>query len=161
MITRVGSLYQGHVDLNQIGFDGIPVNERRCPDRHLATAFEKATAIAEVMDSVGFDTLWLAEHHFQHEGHECIPNILMLGVHIAHLTERIRIGCAVNVSPAWHPLRLAEDYATADILTGGRIIFGVGRSYHTREVEVLGAPLLDKEANHRNTYGCSGTLSGT
>ncbi len=45
MITRVGSLYQGHVDLNQIGFDGIPVNERRCPDRHLATAFEKATAV--------------------------------------------------------------------------------------------------------------------
>jgi hypothetical protein len=43
--------------------------------------------------------------------------------------------------------RLAEDYATAEILTGGRVIFGVGRSYHTREVETFGAPMLDAEAN--------------
>ena len=47
----------------------------------------------------------------------------------------------------WHSLRLAEDYAMADILTGGRVIFGVGRGYHTREVETFGAPLLDQNAN--------------
>ena len=47
----------------------------------------------------------------------------------------------------WHPLRLAEDFATADILTGGRVVFGVGRGYHTREVETFGAPMLDAEAN--------------
>jgi alkanesulfonate monooxygenase SsuD/methylene tetrahydromethanopterin reductase-like flavin-dependent oxidoreductase (luciferase family) len=47
----------------------------------------------------------------------------------------------------WHPLRLAEDYAMADILTGGRTVFGVGSGYHTREVETLGAPLLDQPAN--------------
>ena len=47
----------------------------------------------------------------------------------------------------WHPLRMAEDYATADRLTGGRVVFGVGRGYHTREVEVFGAPLLDQDAN--------------
>jgi alkanesulfonate monooxygenase SsuD/methylene tetrahydromethanopterin reductase-like flavin-dependent oxidoreductase (luciferase family) len=47
----------------------------------------------------------------------------------------------------WHPLRLAEDYAMADILTGGRVIFGVGRGYHTREVETFGSPLLDQNAN--------------
>ena len=47
----------------------------------------------------------------------------------------------------WHPLRLAEDFATADILTGGRTIFGVGRGYHTREVETFGAPMLDQNAN--------------
>jgi alkanesulfonate monooxygenase SsuD/methylene tetrahydromethanopterin reductase-like flavin-dependent oxidoreductase (luciferase family) len=47
----------------------------------------------------------------------------------------------------WHPLRLAEDYATADILSGGRITFGVGRGYHTREVETFGSPLLDQPAN--------------
>ena len=47
----------------------------------------------------------------------------------------------------WHPLRLAEDFATADILTGGRLIFGVGRGYHTREVETFGSPLLDQPAN--------------
>jgi alkanesulfonate monooxygenase SsuD/methylene tetrahydromethanopterin reductase-like flavin-dependent oxidoreductase (luciferase family) len=47
----------------------------------------------------------------------------------------------------WHPLRLAEDYAVADILTGGRVIMGIGRGYHTREVESFGAPLLDGAAN--------------
>ena len=47
----------------------------------------------------------------------------------------------------WHPLRLAEDYAPADILTGGRVVFGVGRGYHTREVETFGSPLRDQEAN--------------
>ena len=47
----------------------------------------------------------------------------------------------------WHPLRLAEDFATADILTKGRIIFGVGRGYHTREVETFGSPLLDQPGN--------------
>jgi alkanesulfonate monooxygenase SsuD/methylene tetrahydromethanopterin reductase-like flavin-dependent oxidoreductase (luciferase family) len=47
----------------------------------------------------------------------------------------------------WHPLRLAEDYATADYLTGGRVLFGVGRGYHTREVETFGAPMRDPDAN--------------
>jgi alkanesulfonate monooxygenase SsuD/methylene tetrahydromethanopterin reductase-like flavin-dependent oxidoreductase (luciferase family) len=47
----------------------------------------------------------------------------------------------------WHPLRRAEDFATADILTGGRTIFGVGRGYHTREVETFGAPMSSQEAN--------------
>jgi len=47
----------------------------------------------------------------------------------------------------WHPLRLAEDFAMADVLTGGRVRFGVGRGYHTREVDTFGAPLLDQAAN--------------
>ena len=52
-----------------------------------------------------------------------------------------------NITPMWHPLRLAEDYAVADILTGGRVVFGVGRGYHTRKVETFGSPLRDQEAN--------------
>src|SRR5260370_27610518 len=59
----------------------------------------------------------------------------------------IKIGCGFNICPMWHPLRLAEDYATADILSGGRITFGVGRGYHTREVATFGSPLLDQPAN--------------
>ena len=47
----------------------------------------------------------------------------------------------------WHPLRLAEDFAMADALTGGRVAFGVGRGYHTREVETFGAPLRDQAGN--------------
>ena len=89
----------------------------------------------------------MAEHHFQPEGYECLPNLLLFQVHLAHLTKRIKLGCAFNIAPMWHPLRLAEDFATADILTDGRVIFGVGRGYHTREVETFGNPLLDQPAN--------------
>src|SRR5207253_8004528 len=75
------------------------------------TLFRSTEAIAKVMDEYGYDTLWLAEHHFQYEGYECLPNILMLAVHLAHLTKQLRIGCGFNIAPMWHPLRLAEDYA--------------------------------------------------
>jgi alkanesulfonate monooxygenase SsuD/methylene tetrahydromethanopterin reductase-like flavin-dependent oxidoreductase (luciferase family) len=147
MITRFGSLFAGHVDLDDYGLDGTPVNARRLSDERLVTAFDKATAIARVLDRSGYDVFWLAEHHFQREGYECIPNILMLAVHLAHLTERIKFGCGFNILPMWHPLRLAEDFATADYLTGGRVLFGVGRGYHTREIETFGAPMLDPDAN--------------
>ena len=71
----------------------------------------------------------------------------MMALHLAGVTRNLRIGCGFNVVPMWHPLRLAEDYAMADVLTGGRVIFGVARGYHTREVESFGAPLTDQAAN--------------
>jgi alkanesulfonate monooxygenase SsuD/methylene tetrahydromethanopterin reductase-like flavin-dependent oxidoreductase (luciferase family) len=147
MITKFTTVYAGHVDLPDRGQDTTPANERRYSNQHLASVFEKTEAIAKKMDALGYETLWLAEHHFQHEGYECIPNILMLAVHLAHVTKRLKVGCGFNIVPMWHPLRLAEDFATADILTSGRVVFGVGRGYHTREVESFGGPMLDGEAN--------------
>jgi len=147
LITKFGTVYAGHVDLPDMGQMATPANERRYSNDHLATVFAKTDAQAKLMDELGYHALWLAEHHFQHEGYEVIPNILMPAVHLAHITNRLKIGCGFNIAPMWHPLRLAEDYATADILTGGRVIFGVGRGYHSREVETFGAPILDQEAN--------------
>jgi alkanesulfonate monooxygenase SsuD/methylene tetrahydromethanopterin reductase-like flavin-dependent oxidoreductase (luciferase family) len=147
VITRIGSLFAGNVDLDHIGLEGTPANDRWLPDQQLASVFDKCEAIATTMDRLGYSTFWAAEHHFQREGYECIPNLLMLFVHLAHLTREINFGCGFNVAPMWHPLRLAEDYATADILTNGRVKFGVGRGYHSREVESFDAPILDQEAN--------------
>jgi alkanesulfonate monooxygenase SsuD/methylene tetrahydromethanopterin reductase-like flavin-dependent oxidoreductase (luciferase family) len=147
MITRFSTLYVGHIELERCGLAGTPADDRRYPNERLAEAFDTAIALAEATDRLGYETLWLAEHHFQHEGYECIPSIPMLAVDLAHRTRRVKIGCAFNVVPTWHPLRLAEDYAVADILTRGRVVFGVGRGYHTREVETFGNPMLDAEAN--------------
>jgi alkanesulfonate monooxygenase SsuD/methylene tetrahydromethanopterin reductase-like flavin-dependent oxidoreductase (luciferase family) len=147
MISKFVTVYPGHIDLPDMGQETTPANERRYSNEELAGVFEKTEAVAQRMDALGYDTLWLAEHHFQHEGYECIPNILMLAVHLAHVTKRLRIGCGFNIAPMWHPLRLAEDFAVADILTKGRTIFGVGRGYHTREVETFGAPMQDADAN--------------
>ena len=149
MITKFGSLFAGHVDLENIGLDGTPVNERWLPDEELAGVFDKTEAIVLKMEELGYDTFWSAEHHFQREGYECLPNLLLLYVHLAHLTRNIKFGCGFNINPMWHPLRLAEDYAMADILTGGRVVFGVGRGYHSREVDTFGVPSTnsDNEAN--------------
>ena len=147
MITQFGSLYAGHVDFDDLGFDATAANARWLSDERLAGVFDKALALAEVMDRNGYSTLWFAEHHFQREGYECIPNVLLLALHLAHLTKQLKYGCGFNIAPMWHPLRLAEDFATVDLLTRGRVIFGVGRGYHTREVETFGAPMLDGEAN--------------
>ncbi len=147
MIDKFMTVYAGHIDLPDHGQNATPANDRRYTNDQLAGVFAKTEAIAKVMDDYGWDTLWMAEHHFQHEGYECLPNILMLAVHLAHLTKTLKIGCGFNIAPMWHPLRLAEDYAVADILTKGRTVFGVGRGYHTREVETLGGPMLDQDAN--------------
>ena len=147
MITKFDSLYAGHVDMTDIGYGGTAVNDRKFDNDHLMTVYSKAEAIAKTMDANGFDTMWMAEHHFQPEGYECIPNLIMLNVHLAHLTKNLRFGCGFNIATMWHPLRLAEDYATADILTKGRMTFGVGRGYHTREVETFGSNITDQVAN--------------
>ena len=147
VIKHFSVLYVGNIDLENVGGDGTPADARRYPNERLVESFDTATRAAKLMDELGYYALWMAEHHFQHEGYECIPNIILLGTHLAGQTERLKFGCAFNISPMWHPLRLAEDYAMADVLTNGRVIFGVGRGYHSREVETFAAPVIDNDAN--------------
>ena len=147
MITKFDSSYVGTVDMENCGYLGTPINDRRYSNQQLAEVLHNAVAYARKMDGLGYDTFWMAEHHFQPEGTECIPNLLMMAMHLVNQTRNLRIGCGFNIVPMWHPLRLAEDYAMADILSGGRVIFGVGRGYHTREVETFGSPLTDQDAN--------------
>ena len=147
MITSFDCFYGGHVEMDNLGFEGLPVDKRIESDPHNATVLEEARSFAHIMDETGYDTLWLAEHHFQREGYGGIPNIPMLAVYLSQVTKRLKYGCMFNTVPAWHPLRLAEDYAMADVLTEGRFRFGIGRGYIAREVETLGSPLDDDEAN--------------
>ena len=147
MIKRFHALYVGQIELDNIGRDGTPANDRRYSNERLSEVFATSREVARVMDDLGYYCLWAAEHHFQREGYECIPNLIQWGLWLATQTRRLKIGSAFNILPMWHPIRLAEDYAMADIVTGGRLIMGVGRGYHTREVESFGAPLLDAAAN--------------
>ncbi len=147
MFRNFSASYAGHVVDDNLGFQGTPANDRRYSNEKLAQAFGWALDFSQHLEALGFDEFWMAEHHFQPEGYECIPNLLMLSLYLAGNTERLRFGCGFNIAPMWHPLRLAEDFAMADILTNGRVIFGVGRGYHSREVETFDAPMLDGEAN--------------
>ena len=147
MIKNFSVFYVGNIDLEDVGLDGIPANDRRYKNERLTQSMETAEKAAVLMDELGYHALWMAEHHFQREGYECIPNVIMMGTHLAAKTERLKFGCGFNIVPMWHPLRLAEDYAMADVLTGGRMIFGVGRGYHSREVETFGSPVIDNDLN--------------
>lgn len=147
MIRGFSASYAGHVVDDNLGLQGTPANDRQYSNEKLAGAFSWALEIAQHIEGLGYDELWMAEHHFQPEGYECIPNLLMMSLYLATQTEKLRFGCGFNIAPMWHPLRLAEDFAMADILTNGRVMFGVGRGYHSREVETFGSPMLDSDAN--------------
>ena len=147
MIRKFSVLYVGQIDLDHVGRDGTPADQRRYPNERVVEAYRSMVDVARVMDDEGYYCLWTAEHHFQREGYEVLPNLILVGTYLAAVTRQLKLGCAFNILPMWHPIRLAEDYAVADILTGGRVIMGIGRGYHTREVESFGAPLLDAAAN--------------
>ena len=82
------------------------------------------TVLAE---ELGFEAMWLGEHHFGPYGVGDLPNPILLGADLAARTSRIRIGQMANIAPWWHPIRLAEDLAILDNMTGGRVEVGFGR----------------------------------
>ncbi|BCW35822.1 luciferase [Arthrobacter sp. StoSoilA2] len=90
---------------------------------------------AVLAEELGFHYFWLTEHHFQPEGAEFSPNPLQAGAAIAMKTSKIRIGQMANILQRHHPLRLAEQAGYLDVLSGGRLEFGVGRGGGTRETE--------------------------
>ncbi|MCH8893808.1 MAG: LLM class flavin-dependent oxidoreductase [Chloroflexi bacterium] len=147
MIRNFSASYAGHVVDQDLGLEGTPANDRWYSNEQLIETFDWALDISKHIEKLGYQEFWMAEHHFQTEGYEAIPNLIMLGLYLSTQTEKLKFGCGFNIVPMWHPLRLAEDFAMADVLSKGRIIFGVGRGYHTREVESFGAPMLDSDAN--------------
>jgi alkanesulfonate monooxygenase SsuD/methylene tetrahydromethanopterin reductase-like flavin-dependent oxidoreductase (luciferase family) len=109
--------------------------ERRVP---IATVYARALERIEVMDKTGYDAVWLAEHHF-HSFSVC-PSVHMMGVQVAARTQRLRIGTAVSLAAFYHPLRLAEEVALLDVLSGGRVNWGAGRGFDRTEFRAFGVP---------------------
>ena len=90
-----------------------------------------------LMEELGFDYLWLGEHHLGLEGFGNSPNPLLVAADMASRTKNLRFGFACLVPTLWHPLRLAEDIATLDHLTEGRIEIGFGRGPWPRDTVPL------------------------
>ncbi|PAZ14804.1 LLM class flavin-dependent oxidoreductase [Streptomyces sp. SA15] len=109
----------------------------------------EAREFAVAADRAGFWSIWYTEHHFGHEGQELTPNPVLMGVDIAARTSRIRIGQAASIVTFWHPLRLAEDLALLDQLSGGRVEVGVGRGLYGREALNLN-PVADPRDQQKN-----------
>ncbi|MGF7160948.1 alkanesulfonate monooxygenase SsuD/methylene tetrahydromethanopterin reductase-like flavin-dependent oxidoreductase (luciferase family) [Rhodoligotrophos appendicifer] len=105
--------------------------------------------VAEFADENGFDTFWLPEHHFSLWGREMMPNPLMVAADVAARTKRIRIGLSAAIITLWHPIRLAEDLAMLDQLSGGRLEIGFGRGNYGLETTNLN-PIADPNNQEQN-----------
>ena len=86
---------------------------------------------ARLAEELGYDTYFSAEHHFHEYG--AVPNPAVMLTAIAQNTKRIRLGSAVAILPFHHPLTVAENYAMVDVLSGGRLVLGVGSGYLRHE----------------------------
>ena len=149
---RVDTNFFCTVPMPDAGDDSITPTSRRYDNDAVIECYRNLVEWARTADSLGFDTMWLTEHHFQYEGYEVLPNLILFGQHLASQTKNLRLGQMFNVVPQWNPLRLAEDFAIADIITGGRMEFGVGRGTVPREAWPLGTVVAsgdnDMSAEH-------------
>jgi alkanesulfonate monooxygenase SsuD/methylene tetrahydromethanopterin reductase-like flavin-dependent oxidoreductase (luciferase family) len=101
--------------------------------------FARGVELGEAAESLGFRNVWLGEHHFSTYGYLSRP--VQLATYIAAKTTRLRVGTAVIVVPLHHPLLIAEEVATLDLLSGGRLDVGFGRGYQHYEFERFGFKL--------------------
>src|ERR1700736_4501686 len=102
------------------------------------------TAEALYADQLGMHSAWIGEHHFNSLGVLSCPDLVLS--YIAARTSRIRLAPAVTVLPLHHPIRVAEQWATLDLLSGGRVDFAAGRGYVSREYLPLGVSFEDNQA---------------
>jgi len=98
-----------------------------------AEVFAQTVEQVQLADDIGLDIAWFAEHHFSNY---CLcVSPLMMATYCAPLTKRIRLGTGVVVLPLYDPIRLLEEIATVDILSGGRLVLGIGSGYQPFEFE--------------------------
>lgn len=110
----------------------------------LETVYARALERIDVMErSGGFEAVWLAEHHFN--TYSVCPSVHLMGMLVAARTKQLRIGTAVSLAPMYHPLRLAEEVALLDVLSGGRVNWGAGRGNDPVEFGIFG---LDQQGSY-------------
>jgi alkanesulfonate monooxygenase SsuD/methylene tetrahydromethanopterin reductase-like flavin-dependent oxidoreductase (luciferase family) len=113
------------------------------PERRVAlpTVYQRALQRMEIMDQTGYDAVWLTEHHFS--DYSVCPSIPVMGAYAAARTKQLRIGAGVTLAAFYHPLRLAEELALLDLLSGGRLNWGAGRGFDHREFKTFGVPMKE------------------
>src|SRR5215471_7206115 len=112
--------------------------------------YEEVLTMAEWAEELGFDSFWLGEHHFYWYG--SLPSPPMLIAALGQRTKKIRLGPAISVLPFHHPLIVAEEYAFADNLCGGRLNFAIGSGFSPIEYKMFGMSLEDARERYWETF---------
>lgn len=154
MVIEIGVFHNGASDLPTLRTkSGVVVNKGNLDVVNESLQRVQVNQVRQgiLADRLGFDYFFMTEHHFQPEGAEFSPNPLLSETAIAVHTKRIRLGQTANILPWWHPVRIAEQAAMLDVISGGRLEFGIGRGYQPRENEVFGwaygSTIQDQERN--------------
>ncbi len=153
-MIELGCFHNGSSDLPVIyNSEGVAISDGNLAEMHASAQRTILNQIRQgiLADKLGYEYWFQTEHHFQPEGAECSPNPLMSAMAIASQTQRIRLGQAANIITWHHPLRLAEQIAMLDVVSGGRVECGIGRGYQPRENETFGrtygSTIQDQERN--------------
>jgi probable F420-dependent oxidoreductase len=108
----------------------------------LADEYADTLQLARLADELGFDSLWVSEHHVAEDAY--LPSAMVLLGALAAATQRIRLGTAVVLAPFHHPLRFAEDCAVVDQLSRGRLMVGLGAGWRRAEFAAFGIPTAER-----------------
>ena len=111
--------------------------------------YEESVDLAVSAESWGFDSVWFSEHHLVDDGY--LPALFPVIAAVGARTRRVRLGTAMLLAPLYHPLRLAEDAAVTDLLTGGRLDLGLAPGYRHAEFANLGVPREQRGARTEET----------
>src|SRR5271167_977642 len=152
-MIEIGIFHNGASDLPVVRTSsGVAINDGNLAEVHESSQRGLVGQVRQgiLADKLGFNYFFMTEHHFQPEGAEFSPNPLLAETAIAARTRRIRLGQAANIAPWWHPIRIAEQAAMLDVISGGRLEFGIGRGYQPREAEVFGWPFATIQDQERN-----------
>ena len=117
------------------------------PEFHASEAqfYEDMLLETDRADALGFHSVWFAEHHFYNYGGH-IPSIAVLGSAVAQRTKQIRIGSGIALITLQDPIRVAEEFALLDCLSGGRLEFGIGRGFQKAEYDAFERNMADSRA---------------
>jgi alkanesulfonate monooxygenase SsuD/methylene tetrahydromethanopterin reductase-like flavin-dependent oxidoreductase (luciferase family) len=121
----------------QLDFRNPPGSERS-----FAKLYRDSLEQVELAEALGFDSIWLTEHHFTDDGY--LPAMLPAAAAIAARTKRVTIGTFVLLAPFQHPLKLAEDAAVVDVISNGRLRLGLGQGYRKEEFDGFGVPRAER-----------------